>query len=159
MLGRIDEAIRRAELLPNPKQKTDALRVIGAALVMQGNSAGRTLLQRARATADAIIDNTYGNRAEAFHYLLQALAQAQRWAEVRAIIDTIPDDEDQSRAFELSNLAGALAQAQRWQEARATADAIPEDIWWRARALSDLAQALAQARLTAQLTALLTDFC
>jgi hypothetical protein len=148
LLGRKQEALALAELLPDPAKKLRVLQHIAGLQREQASQESERLelLMRAGEVARTIQDSY--QQAEALSALSTALAQAGLWAEAERVIATIQDGFEHARA--LSALGIALAQAgqheqaaQVWAEAERVIATI-RDGSKQARALRNLATIIAR---------------
>jgi tetratricopeptide (TPR) repeat protein/transcriptional regulator with XRE-family HTH domain len=145
-LGRSEEAINLAELLTDPKKKTDIFRIVGADISIRDRARGAAVFQRARQMADSIVNSV--QHASALQDLAHTFSQARYWIQAHEAANAIADDVKHTSALlgiarELVR-TGHLDAADTFHSARKAADAITEDLQ-RVSALSDLTKILFQA--------------
>jgi tetratricopeptide (TPR) repeat protein len=143
LLGRKQEALGLAELLPDQAKKVRVLLQIAEQLREQASQESEWLeiLMKSGEVARTIQDSY--EQVMALSALGMALAQAQQWEQAERVIGTIQDSSRQAEA--LSALGTALAQAQQWEQAERVIGTI-QNSNMQAEALSALGMALAQAQ-------------
>lgn len=142
-LGRVAEAVGRAELMSDLERKSGALLAIGEALLPRDRAQALAVLHRAGAVADSIPD--LEARAPLLSFLAVTLAQASALFSAERAFDLArATTAEREHPFADGPLIRSLVAAGHLESARRVVDDIA-DAGRRAQALGALAEALARA--------------